>query len=85
MIYRKGAAMNIFETKEAKIKAYLKVLSKNGATTPKKAVKVEVVEAALKIENRLFDEITKYLLAEGLIKRAVGGIYLTRPAVDKPK
>jgi hypothetical protein len=84
MIYGKGAAMNIFEAKEAKIKAYLKILTKNGATTPKKAVKIEVVEGALKVENRVFDEITKYLLAEGLIKRAAGGVYLTRLGVGKP-
>jgi Mn-dependent DtxR family transcriptional regulator len=78
MIYAKGAAMNIFEAKEAKIKAYLKVLSKSGATSPKKAVKIEDVERALKIDDRLFDEITKYLIAEGLIKRAAGAVHLTK-------
>jgi hypothetical protein len=83
MIYVKGAAMNIFETKEAKIKSYLKFLSKSGATTPKKAVKIEDVERALKTENRLFDEITKYLLAEGFTKRAAGGIYITKSGLSK--
>ena len=76
--------MNIFEAKEAKIKSYLKVLSKKDATTPKKAVLIEDVEAALKIENRMFDEITKYLLAEGLIKRSAGGVYLTKLGMGKP-
>jgi hypothetical protein len=83
MIYGKGAEMNIFEVKEAKIKAYLKFLSKNDATTPKKAVKIEVVEGALKVENRLFDEITKYLLAEGFIKRAPGVVYITKAGLNK--
>jgi Mn-dependent DtxR family transcriptional regulator len=83
MIYAKGAVMNIFEAKEAKIKAYLKVLSKNGATSPKKAVKIEDVERALKIEDRLFDEITKYLIAEGLIKRAAGAVHLTKLGAGK--
>ena len=75
--------MNIFENKEAKIKSYLKFLSKNGATTPKKAAKIEDVEGALKTENRLFDEITKYLLAEGFIKRVTGGVYLTKLGREK--
>ncbi|MGA2489685.1 MAG: hypothetical protein ABSF99_05795 [Anaerolineales bacterium] len=75
--------MNIFEAKEAKIKSYLKFLSKSGATTPKKAAKIEDVEKALKTENRLFDEITKYLLAEGFIKRATGGVYLTKLGSEK--
>lgn len=83
MIYAKGADMNIFEAKEAKIKSYLKYLSKSGATTPKKAVKIEDVERALKIENQLFDEITKYLLAEGFIKRAAGVVYITKPGLSK--
>ena len=75
--------MNIFENKEAKIKSYLKFLSKNGATTPKKAAKIEDVEGALKTENRLFDEITKYLLAEGFIKRVTGGVYITKLGREK--
>jgi hypothetical protein len=83
MIYTKGAEMNIFEAKEAKIKAYLKYLSKNGATTPKKAVKIEEVEGSLKVENRLFDEITKYLLAEGFIKKSAGVVYLTKLGAGK--
>jgi hypothetical protein len=79
----KGAAMNIFEAKEAKIKAYLKFLSKSGATTPKKAAKIEDVERAVRTENRLFDEITKYLLAEGFIKRSAGAVYITKSGLNK--
>jgi hypothetical protein len=75
--------MNIFETKEVKIKSYLKYLDKVGATTRKKAVKIEDVERALKIEDRLFDEITKYLLAEGSIQRAAGVVYLTKLGLGK--
>jgi hypothetical protein len=81
--YHKGAAMNIFEAKEAKIKAYLKFLNKVGATTRKKAVKIEVVEQALKIEDRLFDEITKYLVAEGSIQRSAGLVSITKTGISK--
>ena len=75
--------MNIFETKEAKIKSYLKFLNKRGATNRKKAVKIEDVEQALRIEDRLFDEITKYLLAEGSIQRVSGVVYITKAGVAK--
>jgi len=75
--------MNIFEAKEAKIKSYLKFLSKQGATTPKKAVRIEDVEGALKVENRVFDEITKYLLAEGFIKKSAGVVYITKTGAAK--
>ena len=75
--------MNIFETKEAKMKAFLKYLNKSGATSRKKAVKIEDVEKALRIENRLFDEITKYLLAEGSITRSAGMVYITRAGLGK--
>jgi hypothetical protein len=83
MIYIKGAAMNIFEAKEAKIKAYLKFLNKSGATTNKKAVKIEDVERALKIEDRLFDEITKYLIADGSIQRSAGLVHITKTGIAK--
>jgi hypothetical protein len=75
--------MNIFETKEARMKSYLKYLKKSGATTRKKAIKIEDVERALKIEDRLFDEITKYLLAEGSIHRSIGYVYITKLGVEK--
>jgi hypothetical protein len=83
MIYGKGAAMNIFETKEAKIKAYLKFLNKSGATSKRKAVLIEDVERALRIDDRLFDEITKYLLAQGFIQRAAGKLHITKHGVAK--
>jgi hypothetical protein len=83
MIYRKGAKMNIFEAKEAKIKAYLKFLNKSGATSRKDAVKIVDVERALKIEDLLFDEITKYLVAEGSIARSAGQVYITKAGIGK--
>ena len=83
MIYIKGVTMNIFEAKEAKIKAYLKYLQKSGASNRKTAVKIVDVERALKIEDRLFDEITKYLVAEGSIQRAAGLVYITKTGVSK--
>jgi len=75
--------MNIFEAKEAKIKAYLKFLIKSGATSRKGAVKIVDVERALKIENLLFDEITKYLVAEGSIVRSAGLVYITKTGIGK--
>ena len=75
--------MNIFDAKEAKMKAYLKFLNKSGATTRRKAVKIEDVERALRIDDRLFDEITKYLLAEGTIQRSAGLVHITRLGVSK--
>jgi hypothetical protein len=83
MIYGKGAAMNIFEAKEAKIKSYLKVLKKSSATSRTKAIKIEDVERALKIEDRLFDEITKYLVADGSIKKSAGVVYITKVGMGK--
>jgi hypothetical protein len=83
MICGKGAAMNIFEAKEAKIKSYLKFLNKSGATSRTKAVKIEDVERALKIEDRMFDEITKYLVADGSIKKAAGVVYITKLGLGK--
>ena len=75
--------MNIFEAKEAKIKSYLKFLKKKGATTRSKAVKIEDVESGLRMEDRLFDEITKYLLADGSIQRYSGAVYLTKLGAGK--
>ena len=75
--------MNIFEAKEAKMKSYLKYLNKNGATSRKNAAKIEDVERALKIEDRLFDEITKYLVADGSIQRAAGAVYITKTGMGK--
>ena len=53
--------MNIFDAKEAKMKSYLKFLHKKGAINRKKSVKIEDVERALRMDDRMFDEITKYL------------------------
>ncbi len=75
--------MNIFEAKEAKIKAYLKFLNKVGATNRKNAVKIIDVERALKIDDRLFDEITKYLGAEGSIQRSADLVYITKVGIGK--
>ena len=75
--------MNIFETKEAKIKLYLKYLQKSGATNKKNAAKIEDVERAVKVENRIFDEITKYLLAEGFIQRSARVVYITKLGISK--
>ena len=70
--------MNIFEAKEAKMKAFLKYLNRSGATSRKKAVPIVEVEKALRMDNRLFDEITKYLAAEG-IDLPLGGDGLYHP------
>jgi hypothetical protein len=75
--------MNIFETKEAKIKSYLKFLKKSGATSRSKAVKIEDVERALRTEDRLFDEITKYLVADGSIQKSTGMVHITRVGLGK--
>ena len=75
--------MNIFEAKEAKIRSYLKFLKKNGATSRGKAVRIEDVERALKIEDRLFDEITRYLVADGSIRRAAGAVFITKTGISK--
>jgi len=75
--------MNIFETKEAKMRAFLKFLNKNGATSRKKAVPIVDVEKALRMDNRLFDEIIKYLAAEGSISRSAGMVYITRAGLGK--
>ena len=78
--------MNIFDIKEAKIKAYLKYLYNHGATSKGKAVKIEDVESGLRIDDSLFDEITKYVVAEGFAQRtAPRAIFLTRQGLDKVK
>ena len=41
------------------------------------------VERALKIEDRLFDEITKYLIAEGSIQRSAGLVNITKAGLAK--
>jgi predicted transcriptional regulator len=84
MIRLKGVEMNIFDIKETKIKAYLKYLYDHGATTKNKGVGIEDVESALRMDDRMFDEITKYLLAEGYTQRSARReIYITRTGVSK--
>jgi hypothetical protein len=75
--------MNIFDIKESKMKAYLKFLNKSGATNKKNAVKIVAVEQALKMDDRMFDEITKYLAAEGSIQKAAGMVYITKSGQGK--
>ncbi len=78
--------MNIFDIKEAKIKSYLKFLYNHGATSKSKAVRIDDVESGLRIDNNLFDEITKYVVAEGFAQRTVPkSIYLTKQGVTKVK
>jgi hypothetical protein len=86
MIRLKGVEMNIFDIKETKIKAYLKYLYDHGATTKNKGVGIEDVESALRMDDRMFDEITKYLLAEGYTQRSARReVYITRLGVSKLK
>jgi hypothetical protein len=78
--------MNIFDIKEAKIKAYLKYLYNHGATSKGKAVRIDDVESGLRIDDNLFDEITKYVVAEGFAQRtAPRSIFLTRLGAGKVK
>ena len=78
--------MNIFEIKEAKINSYLKYLYEHGATAKTKTARIESVERTLRVDDRLFDEITKYLLAQGYIRRsATKEVYITKLGVGKLK
>ncbi len=78
--------MNIFDIKEAKIRSYLKFLHNQGATSKLKAVRIDDVERGLRIDNNLFDEITKYVVAEGYALRTTPrSIYLTRVGVTRIK
>lgn len=78
--------MNIFDIKEAKIKSYLKYLHEHDATAKNKAASIDDVERALRIDNNLFDEITKYVVAEGFAQRTVPkSIYITKLGVNKLK
>jgi len=76
--------MNILDIKEAKIKAYLKYLYNHGATTKSKSIAIGDVESALRMDDRMFDEITRYLLAEGYTQRAAPReIFITRSGISK--
>ncbi len=78
--------MNILDIRESKIRSYLKFLNDHGATTKAKAVKIEDVERGLRIDDSLFDEITRYVIASGYVQRSVPKlIYITKQGVDKLK
>jgi|WetSurMetagenome_2_1015567.scaffolds.fasta_scaffold67327_2 hypothetical protein len=78
--------MNIFDVKESKIKAFLKYLNDHGATSKSKAVKIEAVESGLRIDDTLFDEITRYVVAQGFAqKTAPKMIHITKQGVAKLK
>jgi hypothetical protein len=71
--------MNILDVKGAKVKSYLGYLSRHGATSRKNGIRIEDVESALRMDDKLFDEITRYLLAEGYTQRsAAREIYITK-------
>ncbi len=76
--------MNIFDIKESKIRSFLKFLNDHGATSKLKAVKIEDVERALRMDDTLFDEITRYVVSSGFAQRtAPKSIYLTKQGVNK--
>ena len=76
--------MNILDVKESKIKSYLQYLYSHGATSKTKAVRIDDVESGVRMDDRMFDEITKYLLAEGYTQRSARReIYITRTGVSK--
>ncbi len=76
--------MNIFDIKETKIKAFLNWLYKHDATSKGKAVSLDEVESGLRIDDNLFDEVARYVMAEGYAARvAPRKVYLTRAGVEK--
>jgi hypothetical protein len=78
--------MNIFDIKESRIRSYLKFLSDHGATSKARAVKVEDVERHLRMDDTLFDEITRYVVSSGFASRTPPrSIYLTKQGVAKIK
>ncbi len=78
--------MNILDIRETKIRSFLKFLNDHGATTKAKAVKIEDVERGLRIDDSLFDEITRYVISSGYAQRAAPKlIYITREGIGKLK
>ncbi len=76
--------MNILDIRESKIRSYLKFLNDHGATTKAKAVGIEDVERGLRIDDSLFDEITRYVIASGFAQRTPPrAIYLTKQGLEK--
>ncbi len=78
--------MNIFDIKESKIKAFLNYLYKHDATSKSKAVALDDVESGLRIDDNLFDEVARYVVAEGYAARtAPRKVYLTKAGLNKVK
>lgn len=78
--------MNIFDIKESKIRSYLKFLNDHGATSKMKAIKIDDVERAMRMDDTLFDEITRYVVSSGFASRtAPKSIYITKQGVTKLK
>ena len=78
--------MNILDIRESKIKSYLKFLNDHGATSKARAVKIDDVERAMRMDDTLFDEITKYVVSSGFATRTPPkSIYLTKQGVVKVK
>ncbi len=78
--------MNIFDIKESKIKAFLNYLYKHNATGKGSAVPLDDVESGLRIDDNLFDEVARYVMAEGYAARvAPRKVYLTKAGLNKIK
>ncbi len=78
--------MNILDIRESKIKSYLKFLNDHDATSKPKAVKIEDVERAMRIDDTLFDEITRYVIASGFVQRTPPkSLFLTKQGVAKAR
>jgi hypothetical protein len=78
--------MNILDVKESKIKSYLKYLYSHGATSKTKAVRIDDVERGVRMDDKMFDEITRYVLAEGYAARAIQReIYITKAGINQIK
>jgi hypothetical protein len=76
--------MNILDIRESKIKSFLKFLNDHGATSKTRAVKIEDVERHMRMDDTLFDEITRYVVASGFASRtAPKSIYITKQGVEK--
>lgn len=78
--------MNILDIRESKIKSFLKFLNDHGATSKAKAAKIEDVERAMRMDDAMFDEITRYVVSSGFAQRTPPkAIYLTKQGVAKVK
>ncbi len=76
--------MNILDIRESKIKSFLKFLKDHDATSKAKAVKIEDVERHLRMDDSLFDEITRYVVSSGFASRTSPKlIYLTKQGMEK--